>query len=453
MRKYETDLTKGSVTKKMLAFVIPIFLSGVLQQLYNAADTMTIGQFAGPDSLAAVGATTALTNLILNLFLGLSVGANVLCAKRYGSGDKEGLSRAIHTALPLSLICGIVLLIVGVSACEYMLVAMGTPADVLDKSVLYMRIFFLGAPASLVYNFGAGILRASGDTKRPLYILVCSGLVNVALNLFCVIVLKLDVAGVAIGTIVSQFLSAVTIVIILMRSKTEFRFDIKKIAFRKQELWEIVKVGFPAGLNGVMFSISNVILQSTINSFGKIVVAGNTASSNIEVFFFLVLSSFEQGAVSFTGQNIGAKKYERLYPIMLSGLMVAFIGSLAMSALVYPLRSQLLSIFTTDPEVIAAGSIKLTVVCITYFTFVPNQVCGGCLRGMGKSLTPTILNAVFTCVTRIVWIYTVFRAKPTLWVLYYAYPVSWILSSLTIFIACVIERKLLIKKSKMGVVH
>lgn len=448
MRKYETDLTEGSVIKKMLLFVIPIFLSGVLQQLYNAADTMTIGQFAGSDSLAAVGATTALTNLILNLFMGLAVGANVLCAKRYGAQDKDGLSRAIHTALPLSFICGVVILIVGVSACRYMLEAMGTPDDVIDKSVLYMRIFFLGAPASLVYNFGAGILRAAGDTKRPLYILVCSGLVNVGLNLFCVIVLKLDVAGVAIGTIVSQFISAVTIVIILMRSKSDFRFDFKKIKLHKAELLEIAKVGFPAGLNGIMFNISNVVLQSTINSFGKIVIAGNTASSNIEVFFFLVLSSFEQGAVSFTGQNIGAKKYNRLKPIMLSGLLVAFIGSVIMSVAVYPLQSELLSIFTKDPDVIAVGCVKLTIVCFTYFTFVPNQVCGGCLRGMGKSITPTILNALFTCVARIIWVYTAFRFKPDLQTLFLAYPVSWVLSSVSILLACIIERKLLIKKSK-----
>ncbi len=447
-KKFEADLTTGSVTKKMIAFVIPIFLSGVLQQLYNAADTMTVGQFAGSDSLAAVGATTALTNLILNLFLGLAVGANVLCAKRFGSKDEEGLSRAIHTALPLAFVSGLVLLVIGLTTCKYMLEAMGTPEDVIDKSVLYMRIYFLGAPASLVYNFGAGILRAGGDTKRPLYILVCSGLVNVCLNLFCVIVLKLDVAGVAIGTIVSQFISAVAIVIILLRSKSAFRFDFKKIKIRKAELLEIIKVGFPAGLNGIMFSVSNVILQSTINSFGSTVIAGNTASSNIEVFFFLVLSSFEQGAVSFTGQNMGAKKYERLAPIMRSGTLIALAGALIMSAVTYPLQEELLGIFTPDPDVISAGMIKLTMVCYTYFTFVPNQVCGGCLRGMGKSLTPTVLNALFTCVTRIIWIYTFYRMKPTLWMLYLAYPISWVLSSLAIYIAYHVTRVKIIKKAK-----
>ena len=441
-QNFETDLTEGNVLLKLIVFILPIMLSGVLQQLYNAADTVVVGKFAGETALAAVGTTPALTNLILNLFLGLSVGSNVICARHFGAGNRDGLSRAVHTSVLLGLSSGILIGIFGIIFAPDLLALMGTPEDVLKSATLYMRIFFIGTPFSLLYNFGAGVLRAVGDTKRPLYILFASGIVNVGVNILCVVVFKMDVAGVALGTVVSQALSAVAILFILMRTDSDYKFSPRLARFHAGELRGIIRIGIPAGLNGIMFSFSNVIIQKAVNSFNDTtIIAGNTASANIEVFFFLVVSALEQGLVSFTGQNVGAGKHRRIDRAVFSAHVIAAVELAVMGITVYFARDFFLGLFTDSSDVIEIGTIKLTVVCVWYFVYIPNQICGGVLRGLGKSVTPTAINTLFICVVRIVWILVFYPMNPTLQMLYTAYPISWGLSSFSQLAAYLVERR------------
>lgn len=441
------DLTEGSVLKKMIIFVIPIMISSVLQQLYNAADTIVVGQFAGSTALAAVGSSTNLTALILQLFLGLAMGANVVCARLFGAGNRQSLSRAIHTSILLSLISGIGLALIGFFCSRYLLSLMGTPDDVIDSATVYMQIYFMGSPASLVYNFGSGILRAMGETKKPLFILSAAGVVNVLLNLFFVIVVGLDVEGVAIATVVSQMLSAVFVILILAKTDEDLRFEFKKLRIHKAELMNIVAIGIPSGLNGMMFCGSNVILQSTINTFGKDVIAGVTAASNVEIVFYLVLSAIEQGVVSFTGQNIGAGKYKRVDSVMKNALLLSVIGVAALSLLILPNQRILLSIFNKEAAVIEAGMVKITVLCSCYLLYVPSQMSDACMRGMGHPTAPTVINAVCICLTRILWIYLVYPFNPTLAMIFYSYPLSWSLSSLVQFTNYLRTRKMVLRKA------
>lgn len=441
MEKRNTmDLTSGPVFRKLVIFVIPIILSGALQQLYNAADSVVVGQFVGDSALAAVGSTVALTNLIVNLFVGLAVGANVVCARYFGAGNREGLYRAIHAGIALALVAGVGLAVIGFSFAKPLLLMMGTPDTVIAQATLYMQVCFLGSPFSMVYNFGAGILRAGGDTKRPLYILTAAGLVNVALNLFCVIVLKLGVLGVAIGTISSQLLSAFCVMRILIRSDSEFRFELKGLRFYKKETLSIIKVGVPAGLNGIMFSISNVILQSTVNTYGDSAMAGIAAAGNIEIFMFIFLSSVEQGVVSFTAQNMGAGKLKRIDFVLRDAIIFGILGVALLNALILPFQEPLLRVFTDGSSAISFGKIKLFMLCAYYFLYVPGMLCGGSLRGMGWSVTPAVINAVFICCARIVWIYAFYPANPTMKMLFYAYPISWALSMLAQATAYLIAR-------------
>lgn len=440
-KRHTMDLTDGPVFKKLIIFVIPIVLSGVLQQLYNSADSVVVGQFVGDNALAAVGSTVALTNLILNLFVGLAVGANVICARCFGAGDKEALHRAIHSGIAIALTAGIVLAIIGNLLSEPMLRLMGTPDTVIDQATLYMQVCFLGSPFSMVYNFGAGILRAGGDTKRPLYILTVSGLVNVALNLFCVLVLHLGVLGVAIGTISSQLLSCLCVLRLLMRSKTEFHFELKSLRFYKKESLSIIKVGLPAGLNGIMFSFSNVILQSTVNTYGDAAMAGVAAAGNIEIFMFIFLSSVEQGVVSFTAQNMGAGKLKRIDLVLRDSIIVGLIGVGILNLLILPFQEPLLRIFTDGATAIYYGKIKIFMICAYYFLYVPSMLCGGSLRGMGWSITPAVINVVCICLARILWVYTAYPLNMTMKMLFYAYPVSWGLSMIAQGIAYMIVRR------------
>jgi len=433
-----TNFTEGPVFKKYIMFIIPIVLSGFLQQLYNTADTMVVGKFAGDAALAAVGSTVALTNLILNLFLGLAVGANVVCAQCYGAGNKQGLHRAIHTSYVLALGSGFVLALVGWFFSKQFLRMMSTPEDVIDQAALYMKVFFLGAPVSLVYNFGAAILRAAGDTKKPLYILALAGIVNVGLNLFCVIVLKLGVVGVAIGTIASQLISAVAVTIILMRTNSEFHLKLSKMKIYKKELGRIMATGIPAGVSGIMFSLSNVIIQTAINSFGKAAIAGNVAASNVEIFGFLVLSAAEQGTVSFVGQNFGAKKYDRVDRITKVSLAVGFVGAAIFAVLILSAGPFFLGFFTDsgpNSEVIRIGMIKMTIVLYSYILHTPNSILGGVMKGIGKALVATIINGLFICVLRVLWILYAYPLNETLAMIYYSYPVTWGASSVASIVA------------------
>ncbi len=446
--KFGIDLTTGSIVKKYIFFVLPIIASSFLQQLYNAADTMVVGKFVGDTALAAVGSTSHLTNLILNLFIGLSVGINVVCSKYYGADNKEGLKRAIHTSILLGLIVGVPLALVGWFGSAYFLGLMGTPVDVIDQAALYMRVFFLGVPAALTYNFGAAILRSAGDTKRPLYILSFAGVANVVLNLVCVIVFKLGVVGVALGTIVSQAISAVAIIILLRKNDDEFRLRLSKLKIYKREFNKIIGIGIPSGINGVMFSLSNVIIQSSINFFGKDAVAGNAVASNVEVFGFLLLASAEQAVISFVGQNMGARKFDRVDASVRNSLIFGIISTSVFAVIVLMAGEFLLGFFTDGQEVIKIGFMKLSILMGSYVLYAPGQVLNGALRGLGKAVSPTVINAVFVCLLRVVWIFTVFPLRKELSTVYFSYPVSWGLTSIATIIAYIRVRKKVFKEEK-----
>jgi len=449
--EFENNLTEGPIAKKYVLFIIPIVLSGFLQQLYSTADTMVVGRFAGDTALAAVGATVALTNLILNLFIGLSVGANVVCARYFGAGDKEGLFKTIHTSIMLALISGIFLAFVGFFFSGTFLKLMSTPDDVIGQATIYMQVYFLGAPASLLYNFGAAILRAAGDTKRPLYILAISGVVNVVLNLFCVIVLKLGVVGVAIGTIASQIISAIAVIVILVRTKSEFRLNLFALSIHRRQILKVAATGIPSGINGIMYSLSNVIIQTAINSFGKIAIAGNVVASNIEVFGFLILSSVEQGVVTFVGQNMGAGKLNRVDSVTKVSLCTAFIGAGAFALMMIFWGRFLLGFFADEASreaVVNAAMLKMSVVIYSFILHVPNQVLGGVLKGMGRAVVSMCINIVFVCLLRVVWVFCVYPLNPTLKMIFYSYPVTWGLSSVAAIIAYIFVRRKVFGKEK-----
>ncbi len=441
------DMTTGPFLKKMLAFAFPLMLTGVLQLVYNAADSMVIGKFSGSASLAAVGSTGSLVNLIINLFIGFATGAGVVTAHHIGARDNERVSKCVHTSMALGIISGFSVCFIGFFFSGTFLKLMGSPPDVLPLATLYLKIYFLGAPASLVYNFGAAIVRANGDTKRPLYILAFSGMVNVILNLISVIVFKLDVAGVAIATITSQIISAILIVIRLVKLEDACRYYPKKTHIYKEELAFIAKIGVPAGIQGSLFSFSNVLIQSTINSFGSITMAGNTAAQNADGFIYTCTNAIAQTAMTFTSQNTGAKKPENLNKIYFRCLGLALGIGVLLGALELVFAEQIIGIFTNDKEVVAAGIERLRIMAATYFTCSLMDVSGGQIRGMGKSIQPMIITLLGACGIRIVWIYTVFKLNPTLNCLYLSYPISWVTTFIALCICYFVLKRGVAKNS------
>ncbi len=424
-RTYEIDMCNGPLLGKILRFSIPLMLSGILQLLFNAADIIVVGQFTGSDALAAVGSTSSLNNLIINIFLGLSIGGSVMVARYYGAQDWANVQDVVHTSMLVSAISGVVLIFLGLFLAAPLLELMGTPENVLDQAVLYMRIIFVGMPAMMIYDFGAAVLRAVGDTKRPLVFLLISGIVNVFLNLFFVLVFHMGVAGVALATIISQSISAGLVVYCLMRSHGCYQLFLRQLHISKDKLLQIARVGLPAGIQGAVFSISNVLIQSSINSFGSVVMAGNTAASNIEGFVYTSMNSLYQASLSFTSQNIGAKKVHRIVPILVRCLAcVAAIGG-GLSLLVLLLSRPLLGIYSPDPVVIDYGIDRLSVICATYLLCGMMDVTCGSIRGMGYSVTPTIVSLAGACGLRILWIYSIFLLYHTTFCLYLSYPVSW----------------------------
>lgn len=427
-KAYEIDMCNGPLFSKLVLFAFPLILSGILQLLFNAADIVVVGRFAGSVSLAAVGSTSSLINLLINVFIGLSIGANVLVAQFFGAQRKKDLEETVHTSMVLALVGGVILVILGQILANPMLSLMGTPADVLPLAVLYMKIFFAGMPANLVYNFGSAILRAVGDTRRPLYYLLSAGIINVFLNLFFVIVCHLDVAGVALATVISQCISAALIVRCLMLSDADYRFQPKKLRLTPAKLLAIAKIGLPAGLQGAIFSISNVLIQSSVNSFGSIAVAGNTAASNLEGFVYTAMNAVYQTALSFTSQNFGAKKYPRMTRVLLYCLgLVTAVGLFLGVGVVLAYR-QLLGIYSSDPQVIQYGHNRLVIICAPYFLCGLMDTMVGGLRGMGYSVIPMFVSLTGACALRVVWIFTVFAAHRTLQVLYLSYPVTWFIT-------------------------
>ena len=440
-RTYEMDMCNGPVLKKILIYSLPLMASGILQLLFNAADIIVVGRFAGDNSLAAVGSTSSLINLLVNLFIGLSVGANVLAARYYGARKSVALSRTIHTAMLLSMLSGIFLTVVGALGSRVLLEAMQSPEEVLGLATLYLRIYFLGMPAMMIYNFGAAILRAVGDTRRPLYYLALAGVVNVVLNLIFVIALKMDVAGVAAATAISQCLSAGLILRCMMRETGSMKLRLKLLAIHREELVKIMQIGIPAGFSGILFSLSNVVIQSAINSFGNIVVAGNSAASNIENFVYVSMNTFYQACISFTSQNVGARRYDRVNKILLASVGCAVVSGLVLGNLAYVFGPVLLGLYTTI--VIQKGLTRLSIISTTYALCGVMDTMVGSLRGLGYSVLPMIVSLVGACGLRLLWIATIFQLPQfhTPQVIYYSYPLTWTITALIHIICYLVIRK------------
>ena len=429
---YEIDMCSGAILPKMLRFAVPLMCSSVLQLLFNAADVIVVGRWAGDNSLAAVGSNTSLINLLVNLFIGLSVGANILAARCYGAGDKEGLRQTVHTSILLSLLSGIVLAIVGALGASTILGWMQSPEAVRGLAAVYLRIYFLGMPATMVYNFGAALLRAVGDTRRPLYYLLTAGIVNVVLNLFFVIVCKLDVAGVAIATVISQVISATLVLRCLIREQGGIHLELRQLRIWPSRLRQILQVGLPAGFQGVLFALSNVVIQSSVNSFQETVVAGNAAAANIESFVYAAMNAFYQANISFSSQNYGAGQYNRLRPILLRAQGCVIATGVLLGGLAVLFGRQLLSIYTDSPDVIDVGLERLAIVCGTYAICGMMDVMVGSLRGLGYSIMPMIVSLLGACVLRLIWIATIFQLPQfhTPETIYWSYPFSWIITFL-----------------------
>ncbi len=434
------DLTQGPIFKQLILFALPVIATSLLQQFYNTADQIVVGKFAGVTAHAAVGSTGYVTNLILNLFVGMSVGATVTCAKFFGAKDKARISKTVHTSIALALFSGLFLAIVGVLLSRPLLQLMDTPADVIDHSVRYMSIIFLGSPFSMLYNFSSGLLRASGDTKRPLYILSVSGAVNVVLNLILVIFFEMAEAGVAIATVASQMVSSVWVLWIMIKRDDDMKFNIKKMRFHKDELANIVKIGIPSGLNAILFNFANITLQSTINTFGKEFISANSAGTSISNYINLTQSAFGTATVSYVGQNYGAKKFKRIEKVVVIGILTVAMLSLILACVVALIPKVLLGMFTTEKAVVEIGIGKLLIMCFGYILESPAVIFSPAMRGMEKSKTPMFLNIFSVLFSRIVWITLIFPLFPanTLFafnMLFVCFPLSWALSSLAMCIA------------------
>ncbi|MGN0292024.1 MAG: MATE family efflux transporter [Lachnospiraceae bacterium] len=441
-------MCNGPILSKMLMFAIPLMCSSMLQMLFNAADTIVVGRFAGDNSLAAVGSNASLIGLITNLFLGLSIGANVLAARFYGAKREKELSETVHTAILLSFYSGIVLTIVGCFGAKQILIWMQSPKEVIGLATLYLRIYFLGMTATMLYNFGSAILRAVGDTQRPLYYLLGAGVINVILNLIFVIGLKMDVAGVALATVISQCISAFLVIRCLMKEEGGIRLIPKNLHIHRDKFIGILKIGLPAGVQGIIFSLSNVVIQSSINSFGAVTVAGNSAAANLESFVYFAMNAFHQATISFTGQNMGAGNYKRIARIVLTGEICVVIVGAVLGNLLFLAGEPLLGIYTSSKKVIAAGMVRLGVIAVTYALCGMMDVMVGALRGIGYSIMPMLVSMFGVCGLRILWLATIFQIPEyhSARMVYVSYPVTWTLT-FVILIGCFIWAKRRIVKS------
>ncbi len=426
----ELDMTSGPLLKKIIVFTIPILLSGVLQLLFNAADIIVVGNFAGDNAMAAVGSTASLVSLMTNLFIGISAGANVAVANFYGSKDDEAVQETVHTSVILSVVGGAGLMLIGLLLARPILELMGSPEAVLPLSALYLRIFFLGMPGSLLFNFCASILRATGDTKHPLYYLSVAGILNVILNLFFVIVLNMSVAGVALATIISQYVSAFLIVRRMTRLNSSIRIQWSKLRVSKSKLLRILRVGIPAGIQSSLFALSNVVIQSAINSFGEVVMAANTASTNIEGFVYIAMNSVYQAAMNFSGQNYGAGRYKRLHKVLFECLGLVTLVGLVLGGGAYLCGRPLLHIYTDSAMVITFGLQRMEIICLTYFLCGWMDTIVGVMRGMGYGIMPMLVSLVGSCLFRILWVQTIFQIYHTLPMLYISWPITWVITFL-----------------------
>ena len=430
-RGYEIDMLNGPLTGKILLFALPLMLSSLLQLMFNAADVVVVGRFAGKEALAAVGSNGSLINLFINLFIGLSVGTNVVIARDLGSGKTDHVRRSVHTSITLALLSGVFLMVVGFFLSRQMLELMSSPADVIDLSTLYLRIYFLGMPANLLYNFGAAILRAQGDTRRPLYYLSAAGVINVVLNLIFVIPLKMSVAGVALATIISQYISAALVLLTLMREDGVMHLDIRALSIDGNTVKRILRVGLPAGLQSTLFSISNVVIQSSINAFGSAVIAGSSAAGNIEGFIYVCTNAFHQAALTFVSQNFGAGQTKRVDRISALCLVYGCLMSLALGNLIYYFGAPLTALYAPgETEVISQAVVRLGYVAAFHFLCAFMDIMVGILRGLGQSVVPMIVSLLGSCAFRLIWIATVFQSYKTPSCLYLSYPISWAITAL-----------------------
>ena len=420
------DLTSGPMLQKIILFSIPLAASSILQLLFNAADVVVVGRFSGSTALAAVGSNGSLINLLVNLFVGLSLGANVVAARCFGAKDEHGIQDTVHTAVTLGLTSGVLLAVVGFFAARSLLELMSCPEDVIDLSSLYLKIYFIGMPMNMLYNFSSALLRAVGDTKRPLYCLAAAGIINVVLNLVFVIGFSMSVAGVALATIISETVSACLVTAMLVREKGALHLDLHKLGFHAGTLKQILLIGLPAGLQSTVFSLSNVVIQSAINSFGSIAMAGYTAANNIFGFLFVSVNSITQACMSFTSQNYGAGKKKRMDRVLIDCMILSVIVAVTLGGSANLFGPQLLHIYTTDADVIACGTEILLYTTLTYFLCGIMDLIPGALRGMGHSAVPMILSIIGTVGTRIFWIYGVFPTHRSLMVLFLSYPASWL---------------------------
>lgn len=437
------DMLNGNLLKKILFFTVPLWISSILQLLFNACDLMVVGSFAGDDSLAAVGSTASITNLIVNLFIGISVGVNVVVARSIGSKDYKKCERVVHTSILFSLFAGMFLMMIGIAGARFFLEMMDTPADIIDKAELYLKIYFSGMIFHMVYNFGAAILNAKGETKKPLYYLTIAGIINVILNLFFVIVLSMDVKGVAIATVASQAISCILVLRCLMKSDDCVQLSLKKLKIDGVCLKEVINIGLPSGINSCLFSISNVVIQKSINSFGSIVVASNSAAININAFIHTSMSAFCKACITFTSQNYGAGKIKNCKKVMWYSMIYAISVGIVLGILAYVFANPLLSLYSDGVDSIKYGTIRLAIVGLTSFLCCIGDIFVSSLKGFGYSLVPMFMSILGVVGVRLIWIYTVFAANPTLETLYVSYPISWIITGIVQGISfSVIYRKL-----------
>ena len=428
---YQIDMVNGPLAGKILLFALPLMLSSLLQLLFNAADVVVVGRFAGKEALAAVGSNGSLINLFINLFIGLSVGTNVVIARDLGAGKTENVRKSVHTSVALALVGGLVLAVVGFFFSHQMLKLMSSPPDVIELSTLYLRIYFLGMPGNLLYNFGAAILRAQGDTRRPLYFLTAAGVINVVLNLIFVVPLKMSVAGVALATIISQYISAALILFTLMREQGLMHLELKELSIDWHTVKRIMRVGLPAGVQSTLFSISNVVIQSSINSFGSSVIAGSSASGNIEGFIYVCTNAFHQAALTFVSQNHGAGQHKRVTRTAILCLSYGVCINVILGNLIYHFGAPLVSLYAPgETEVIEQALIRLSYIAVFYFLCAFMDIMVGILRGLGQSVIPMIVSLIGSCAFRLLWIATIFQIYPTPSCLYISYPISWTITAL-----------------------
>jgi len=441
VKKNQIDMTEGSIVAKLIAFSVPLIISSILQLLFNAADVVVVGRFAGDNSLAAVGSTSSLINMLVNLFTGLATGTTVVAANYFGARDKSKLHDTVHTSMVVSLVSGILLTLIGFFGAKRILIMMGSPAEVLPLAQVYLKVYFGGITASMIYNFGSALLRAKGDTQRPLFILLIAGVINVILNLIFVILFKMDVAGVALATVMSQCFAAVIVVVILVHEKDDFHLNFSELKINRDILFRIIRIGVPAGVQGILFSFSNVIIQSSVNSFGAVVVAGNSAGSNIEGFVWTSMNGLSQGVMTFAGQNLGAGKNDRIKKLPLISQLMVIVEGFVLGNLVVLFSPVLLSLYTQNPDVIAEGVIRIRMVCTLYCLCGMMDCMANLLRGIGHSMLPMIVTIFGACGLRLLWIFTGFRFVEkfhNMTSLLATYPVSWFVTWSVLLICFVV---------------